>query len=67
MPAFPPSVISDEQLNSIVKYVTFVQHPPSPGGTPLGYYGPVAEGFAGWIGVLVLVIFTIWIEKGGRG
>jgi len=67
MPAFPPSVISDEQLNSIVKYVTFVQHPPSPGGTPLGYYGPVAEGFAGWLGVLVLVIFTIWIEKGGRG
>jgi ubiquinol-cytochrome c reductase cytochrome c subunit len=67
MPAFPPSVLSNEQLNSIVKYVTFVQHPPNPGGNPLGYYGPVAEGFAGWVGVLVLIIFTIWIEKGGRG
>ena len=32
MPAFPPSVLSDEQLASTVDYVRFVQHPPNPGG-----------------------------------
>lgn len=30
MPAFPPSVLSDEQLGSTVDYVHFVQHPPTP-------------------------------------
>lgn len=67
MPAFPESVINDEQLASIVKYVSFANHPPSPGGDPLNFYGPVAEGFAGWVGVLVLILFTVWIEKGGKG
>lgn len=67
MPAFPESVISNEQLASIVKYVSFAQNPPSPGGNPLNWYGPVAEGFAGWVGVLILVLFTVWIERGGKG
>ncbi|MGH9588416.1 MAG: c-type cytochrome [Acidobacteriaceae bacterium] len=67
MPPFPKAVLNDEQLASIVKYVTFAQNPPSPGGTPLNFYGPVAEGFVGWVGVLVLVLFTMWIERGGRG
>lgn len=67
MPPFPKSVISDEQLASIVKYVSFAQNPPSPGGNPLNFYGPVAEGFVGWVGVLALILFTVWIERGGRG
>lgn len=67
MPAFPKAVLSDKQLDSIVKYATFVQQPPSPGGNPLKFYGPVAEGFAGWVGVLALVLLTVWIEKGGGG
>lgn len=67
MPAFPESVISDEQLASIVKYVSFANNPPSPGGNPLNFYGPVAEGVAGWAGVLLLVLFTVWIERGGKG
>lgn len=67
MPPFPKSVISDEQLASIVKYVSFAQNPPSPGGNPLNFYGPVAEGFVGWVGVLLLVLLTVWIERGGKG
>jgi len=67
MPSFPPAVISDKQLDSIVEYVKFVQHPPDPGGNPLRYYGPVAEGFAAWIAVFALVVFAGWIERGGRG
>lgn len=67
MPPFPKSVISDEQLALIVKYVSFAQNPPSPGGNPLNFYGPVAEGFVGWVGVLALILFTVWIGRGGRG
>lgn len=67
MPSFPPSVLDDKELSSVVAYVRYVQSPASPGGTPMNWYGPVAEGFTAWIVVLALVAIAIWIEKGGRG
>lgn len=67
MPAFPASEIDNKQLDSIVAYVKFVQDPPSPGGSPLNWYGPVAEGFAAWVILLALVCLSVWIEKGGKG
>lgn len=67
MPSFPISVINNQQLAPIVKYVRFVQHPPNPGGSPLNYYGPVAEGFVGWVFVFFLVGVAVLIEKGGKG
>ncbi len=67
MPAFPKTVLNDEQLDSTVDYVRFVEHPPSPGGTPLKEIGPVAEG--GFAAVIALLVIGIagWIERGGRG
>ena len=67
MPAFPPASISDQQLASIVAYIGHVQHPVSPGGYALNWYGPVAEGFVAWLGVAAMILLTIWIEKGGKG
>lgn len=67
MPVFPSSLISDQQLASIVDYVQFVQHPPSPGGNPLQWYGPVVEGLVACIIVCALITITLWIEKGGQG
>lgn len=67
MPAFPPSVLNDQQLTSIVKYVEAIQQPPNPGGRPLHWFGPVAEGLAAWIGLLGLLGITVWIEWGGKG
>ncbi|HTW63566.1 MAG TPA: c-type cytochrome [Bryobacteraceae bacterium] len=67
MPAFPASVLNDRQLASVVQYVRFVQHPPNPGGNPIGYFGPVAEGLAGWVAVFFLVGVVMWIERGGVG
>jgi ubiquinol-cytochrome c reductase cytochrome c subunit len=67
MPSFPPSIIDDRQLASIVEYVKFVQHPPNPGGSPLNWYGPVAEGFAAWVVMFTLIAVVGWIEKGGKG
>lgn len=67
MPSFPASILNDQQLASVVDYVKFVQHPPSPGGKTLNFYGPVVEGIVGWIFVLVLIAITRWIERGGKG
>lgn len=67
MPAFPASVLTDQQVDSIVQYVKHVQHPPSPGGSPMNWIGPVAEGFAAWVVLFGLVFLTGWIERGGKG
>lgn len=67
MPPFPASILSDQQVASIAKYVTFIEHPPDPGGDPIGYSGPVAEGYAAWLALLGLVVVSMWIERGGRG
>lgn len=67
MPSFPPSVLNDQQVASIADYVRFVQHPPGPGGSPMNWYGPVAEGFAAWVIIFGLVGIAGWIEKGGQG
>ena len=67
MPSFPVSVINNQQLASIVKYVEYVEHPPSPGGNSLNFYGPVVEGFAGWVAVFVIIGMAVLVEKGGKG
>lgn len=67
MPAFPPSVLSDEQLASTVDYVRFVQHPPNPGGNPMKEVGPVTEGGLAALAVLFVIGVTGWIERGGKG
>ena len=67
MPSFPPAVLDDKQLNSIVEYAKFVQQPPAPGGSPLHWYGPVAEGFVAWLIVFTLIALAGWIERGETG
>lgn len=67
MPAFPASVLDDHQLASIVDYVGYAQHPERPGGNPLNWYGPVAEGLFGWCAVFALIGLTVWIERGEDG
>ncbi len=67
MPAFPRAAITDQQVASIVTYIKYAQHPLSPGGSALNWYGPVAEGFVAWVGVLALIFLTVWIERGGKG
>jgi quinol---cytochrome-c reductase cytochrome c subunit len=67
MPSFPPSLLDDKELASIVAYVRVVQHPPNPGGRPMHWYGPVPEGLAAWTAVFSLLIVTMWIERGGKG
>lgn len=45
MPVFE---FSDEELNSIVRFVAFLEDRPDRGGADIGGVGPVPEGFVAW-------------------
>ena len=64
MPLFGPESLTDEEVNSIVGYVRFLESPPTPGGAALGGAGPIPEGFVAWIfGVGSLLLAVLWIGK----
>lgn len=67
MPKFPPGVLDDHQVASIVAYIQTIQEPADPGGDPLNWYGPVPEGLAAWLFVFCMIVVVMWIEKGGKG
>jgi ubiquinol-cytochrome c reductase cytochrome c subunit len=49
MPKFSKRAISDEELNSIVRYVQYAAKDPSnKGGWGIGFIGPVPEGIVTW-------------------
>lgn len=52
MSVFPPSLISDRQIDSITAYVEATKHPDDRGGAGLGNVGPVPEGMVAWIAAL---------------
>lgn len=67
MPVFDDDVFDEDQLNSIVRYVLYLQDPADPGGFSLGRIGPVAEGYVAWvIGIGVVLVFIRWITRRGR-
>src|SRR5439155_16824806 len=64
MPRFDRQTLSDRQVDSIIRYIQYLEHPRDRGGLPLGRVGPVAEGFVVWVGALVvLLLFVRWIGK----
>lgn len=71
MPVFGPDTLSGEQLDSIVRYVLYLQDPEHPGGLRIGSVGPVPEGLVAWlVGLGGLVVVIRWITRdprGGRG
>jgi ubiquinol-cytochrome c reductase cytochrome c subunit len=48
MPKFSTKAISDEQLDSIIRYVQYANHPDNRGGWALGNVGPIPEGLVSW-------------------
>jgi ubiquinol-cytochrome c reductase cytochrome c subunit len=64
MPVFGPDTLSDQQVNSIVRYVQYLQEPEHPGGLMIGRAGPVPEGFVAWlVGLGALVLVIRWITR----
>ncbi len=62
MPVFGPELVTDEELNSLVRYTLYLKEPEDAGGAPIGHVGPVAEGAVGWaLGLGLLVLFLRWI------
>lgn len=65
MPRFSERQISNDQLDSIVRYVQYAKHPDDRGGWAIGHIGPVPEGLATWfIGIALIVCACVVI--GGR-
>ncbi|MFN2613700.1 MAG: c-type cytochrome [Actinomycetota bacterium] len=62
MPVFSTDTFSDKELDSIVRYVLYLQHPQNRGGADIGRIGPVAEGAVAWvIGLGAIVLVARWI------
>jgi ubiquinol-cytochrome c reductase cytochrome c subunit len=66
MPKFGNAAVPPSQLDDLVAYVEYLDHPTNRGGLPLWYIGPVAEGaVAIVVGLGVLLLLIRWI--GSRG
>jgi len=62
MPVFSNTTITPDEKRKIIKYVTYLQNSPNPGGVDLGRLGPVTEGLALFtVGFGVLIAAAIWI------
>ena len=62
MPVFGPDVLSDQEVDDVVRYVRYLRDPADPGGLPIGRTGPIPEGFVAWlIGMVALLTIVSWI------
>lgn len=62
MPVFGPELVTDGELDALVRYALYLKEPENPGGASIGHIGPVAEGAVGWVlGLGLLVGFIRWI------
>jgi ubiquinol-cytochrome c reductase cytochrome c subunit len=64
MPTFTYKSLSERQLDSVIRYVLWAQHPHSPGGWGIDFIGPVPEGLVTWfIALPVLIGFCLVIGR----
>lgn len=62
MPVFGPEIVSDGELDDLVRYVEYLDSPEDPGGVPIGRTGPIPEGFVAWlVGMVALLVLVAWI------
>jgi ubiquinol-cytochrome c reductase cytochrome c subunit len=61
MPRFSARQITPAQLNSLVRYVQLMQHPPDRGGWGIGNLGPFPEGMVTWLLAVVVLIATCMV------
>jgi quinol---cytochrome-c reductase cytochrome c subunit len=67
MPKFGPDALDQRQLDSVIRYVLYLQHPRDRGGAGLTHLGPIIEGLVAWAGgLLILVVFIRWIGTKSR-
>jgi ubiquinol-cytochrome c reductase cytochrome c subunit len=68
MPKFSQKAISDSDLNSIIRYVLYAQHPHDPGGWGLNHLGPFPEGMVAWgiAGIVLILLCGVIGTRLGR-
>ena len=65
MPVFGEGQISDDGLDDIAAYLTYLEEEGAPGGATLGGSGPVVEGYVAWLaGIGLLLLAVRQIERG---
>jgi ubiquinol-cytochrome c reductase cytochrome c subunit len=58
MPRFSEAQISDDQVNSIARYVELTQNPDDAGGFGIGHIGPVPEGLVAWAAAVAALLLV---------
>ena len=66
MPSFAGNTFDVRQQAAVALYVQVIDDPPSPGGHGLGYLGPVSEGAAGAVALLLLILIAVWLAWPSR-
>ena len=62
--AMPRFQFSQEEQDAIVAYVEYLRQAETPGGAPIGGFGPVAEGFvAVFVGLTLLVLVAMFVGR----
>ncbi|HEX2312963.1 MAG TPA: cytochrome c [Thermomonospora sp.] len=62
MPVFNDTTLTPKEKQAIIAYVVQTREEPNPGGNGLGRIGPVAEGLAGWlVGMTMMVLAAMWL------
>lgn len=62
MPRYGEDILDERQLDSVARYVTYLDDPDDRGGLALGGLGPIPEGFLVWVGGLgLLLVAAFWM------
>lgn len=62
MPVFGPDQLDQEQIDSVARYVRYLENPDDRGGVALGRLGPIPEGFLIWVlGIGLLLVVAYWV------
>jgi ubiquinol-cytochrome c reductase cytochrome c subunit len=65
MPTFDEKDISNDELNSIIRYVQYAQNPQDEGGWGIDHLGPFPEGLVTW-GIAAVLLVAICLLIGER-
>ncbi|MFL5966816.1 MAG: c-type cytochrome [Gaiellaceae bacterium] len=64
MPRFSEKRLSNQQVDSLIRYVKYAKHPDDRGGWSLGHVGPVPEGLITWfVGIAAAIVACLLIGK----
>jgi ubiquinol-cytochrome c reductase cytochrome c subunit len=58
MPRFSEAQLSDEEIDSLARYVQLTKEPDDAGGWGIGHIGPVPEGLIAWLAAIAAILLV---------